>query len=378
MSTRSPLTLVLNIPPHYREPIFKLIENNWECRWIFGENKTDIPSCPLSFMRNVTILPISKGKINTWWLKGLSGILWKEQPRTIVITGEIKFLGSWAVMIRNRFRPKSRRARIFLWSHGWDGTEKKLRRLFYRIYFGMADGLLLYGEHSQKIAQREGIVSSKIKVVHNSLDHDRFLSLRQSLSASLVRMSDSYYGFKNAALPTLIYIGRLSLIKKIGMLVHAVAALKASGNEVNAVIVGDGPDYETLNKIAEELNISDNIKFLGAKYDIADTAPLIYNADMCVSPGHIGLTAIHSLELGTPVITHSDFSTQAPEVEAVIPGVTGQLFRCNDQHDLVKAISRQLDLNKSVGRDAVRNECYNAVEAWTPSWQLNAFKKAID
>lgn len=162
------------------------------------------------------------------------------------------------------------------------------------------------------------------------------------------------------------------------MLVHAVAALKASGNEVNAVIVGDGPDYETLNKIAEELNISDNIKFLGAKYDIADTAPLIYNADMCVSPGHIGLTAIHSLELGTPVITHSDFSTQAPEVEAVIPGVTGQLFRCNDQHDLVKAISRQLDLNKSVGRDAVRNECYNAVEAWTPSWQLNAFKKAID
>ena len=65
-----------------------------------------------------------KGKINTWWLKGLSGILWKEQPRTIVITGEIKFLGSWAVMIRNRFRPKSRRARIFLWSHGWDGTEK--------------------------------------------------------------------------------------------------------------------------------------------------------------------------------------------------------------------------------------------------------------
>ena len=48
------------------------------------------------------------------------------------------------------------------------------------------------------------------------------------------------------------------------MLVHAVAALKASGNEVNAVIVGDGPDYETLNKIAEELNISDNINFLGA------------------------------------------------------------------------------------------------------------------
>lgn len=372
------LTLILNICPHYREPIFRLIEKNWDCRWIFGENKTDIPSCDTSFMHSVKTLPLTKGKVNTWWLKGLRRILHLSSSKDIIMTGEIKFLGSWYVMISNRLRPRSRRARIFLWSHGWNGTEKNVRNVFYRLYFGMADGLLLYGDHSRNIALKEGIDPSRIHVIHNSLDHDRFINIRHKMASGNSGAMFFRQWFENPSCPTLVYIGRLSLIKKLQQLFEAVAILKAKGRECNIAIIGEGPDKDTLLRTCSDLRLKNNIHFFGPIYDLTESAPIIYNSDICVSPGHIGLTAIHALELGTPVVTHSDFSAQAPEAETVIPGQTGQLFEKNNVEDLAKAISRQLDRNEAIGRDAVRNTCYEAIESWTPEWQLERFKTALE
>ena len=46
--------------------------------------------------------------------------------------------------------------------------------------------------------------------------------------------------------------------------------------------------------------------------------------DITVSPDKVGLTAIHSMAYGRPVITHDNMDRQGPEVEAVIPGRTDQ------------------------------------------------------
>lgn len=56
-------------------------------------------------------------------------------------------------------------------------------------------------------------------------------------------------------------------------------------------------------------------------------AEFIYNADLCVSPGNVGLTAMHSLVFGCPVITHNCFEWQMPEFEAIQPGITGDFLR---------------------------------------------------
>ena len=370
------ITFVLNIAPHYREPIFRLLEQNMNCRWIFGENKTDILSCQTSFMQDVCFLPLVKGKINTWWLKGLSKVIREDNPHTIIFTGEIKFLSSWRMLICNRFRPKSRRLRILLWSHGWDGTERGLRRLVYKIYFGLADGLLLYGSRSKQIAIREGINPFKITIIHNSLNHDRFLQLRKTSATIKPYILKNW--FKDPSLPVIVYIGRLSFIKKLEQLIQAVALLKENGKYFNTVIIGDGQDKTQIQNLVKELTLTENVYFCGAIYDIAESAPILYHADMCVSPGHIGLTAIHSLELGTPVVTHSDFSSHAPEVEVITPGKTGHLFEKDNIDSLADAIVSQHDFNNKVGRDTVRKYCYEAVESWTPEWQLKAFNKALD
>ena len=58
----------------------------------------------------------------------------------------------------------------------------------------------------------------------------------------------------------------------------------------------------------ENLNLQDQIWFYGACYDESKLGELIFNADLCVSPGNVGLTAVHSMGYGTPVITHNNFA----------------------------------------------------------------------
>jgi glycosyltransferase involved in cell wall biosynthesis len=61
-----------------------------------------------------------------------------------------------------------------------------------------------------------------------------------------------------------IYTGRLVGIKYIPAALHAVAIAKASGVAVNLVLVGDGPDRATLERLAANLGISGSVTFTGS------------------------------------------------------------------------------------------------------------------
>ena len=85
---------------------------------------------------------------------------------------------------------------------------------------------------------------------------------------------------------------------------------------------------------ADRPALNQNVCFFGPCYDEFEIGMLIYNAALCVSPGNVGLTAIHSLSYGTPVISHNDFKHQMPEFEAIVPGETGAFFIANDLNSL--------------------------------------------
>ncbi len=77
-------------------------------------------------------------------------------------------------------------------------------------------------------------------------------------------------------------------------------------------------------------SLQDRVNFFGASYDEELNYRLIACSDCCISPGEVGLTAIHSLMYGTPVITHNNFDQQMPEYEAIIPKYNGDYFNFND------------------------------------------------
>ena len=117
--------------------------------------------------------------------------------------------------------------------------------------------------------------------------------------------------------------------------------------------------------------------FYGSSYDETTNAQLIYNADLCVAPGNVGLTAMHSMVFGCPVISHNDFPHQMPEFEAIKKGITGDFFNYGDTVSLSKTISEWFKKHKN-DRDKVRKDCYNVIDKeWNPYFQMEIFKKTI-
>lgn len=131
-------------------------------------------------------------------------------------------------------------------------------------------------------------------------------------------------------------------MEKLEMLVDSIAELKEQGIKVNAVFVGKDVESVNLQSYAQSKNVDKQVWMYGPCYDDKTLAELFYNAQVCVSPGNVGLTAIHSLTFGCPVITHGDFPYQGPEFEAIRPNKTGDFFARNEERDLTKKIKSGL------------------------------------
>lgn len=170
----------------------------------------------------------------------------------------------------------------------------------------------------------------------------------------------------------------MTKVKKLDMIVDALAALRDKGEKYNLVFVGNGEEAEALKAKVKALDMDRQVWFYGACYDEGMNAELVYNADLCVSPGNVGLTAIHCLTFGCPVITHNCFEWQMPEYEAISAGVTGDFFKKDDADDLANKISAWF-VEKHDQRENIRQACFKEIDTnWNPYYQIEVIKKHLE
>src|SRR5690606_35683945 len=93
-------------------------------------------------------------------------------------------------------------------------------------------------------------------------------------------------------------------------------------------------------------------------------------------PGNVGLTAMHALTYGTPVVSHSNASRQGPEFESIKDGVSGFLFKEDDVDSLVDAI---LKCKKAIVNGKITREgCRRIIQDYYSfTYQEKVFKKLL-
>lgn len=363
------LCIVYNFAQLYREPIFKLIDAKWECDWYFGHNTTDIKGMPPNALKSITYVNNRHIAGPLEWQKGIGRLIRDKRYDRYLMLGEPMVLSTWWNLIQRRlFYPKKR---IYLWSHGWYGREGFLKKWLKRVFFGLADHVFTYGDYAREEAIKQGFDGSKITPIHNSLDHSKQIGLRKDLVKSDIY--SNHFGNNN---PTLIFIGRLTHVKRIDQLLDAISRLNKQGEKYNLILIGTGEAHNELNVKAKALGIERQIWFYGACYDDNQNAQLIYDADLCVAPGNVGLTAMHTMVFGTPVLTHDDFAWQMPEFEAIHPGETGAFFHRGDVAALAEGIHDWFAMHPN--RESVRQACYDEIDTfWTPQYQMGILKNII-
>ena len=127
---------------------------------------------------------------------------------------------------------------------------------------------------------------------------------------------------------------------------------------------------------AKELNIDDYVVFYGSCYDEKTIFQLMEMTNVVVSPGEVGLTAIHALCYGVPVITHDRFDKQMPEYEAIIEGKTGAFFEHDDAFNSLYEILKIWLFKKN--KIQIKNDCFEVVDKYyNPYTQKKIFNTIV-
>lgn len=330
------------------------------CDFVFGDNCSDLKKMDYAILNSrVTETKMSCIGSFLWLNKAINQIF--KPYKYYILLGQPNFLTAWVILLLSKFTHK----KIYLWTHGWYGRENSLKRVVKRIFFGLSDGLLVYGDYAINLMLKEGITLNKLHPIHNSLDYDKQIEYRKMCVASTV-----YKSHFNNSNHNLIFIGRLTKVKCLDMI---LSVLKASSAKYNLTFIGTGEEQERLEKLVKQYSLEQQVWFYGACYQESELSNLIFNADMCVAPGNVGLTAIHCLTYGCPVVTHNNFPMQMPEFEVIEPGVTGDFFEYNNVDSLCEVIDNWFALNKD--KEVVRSMSYKIIDSsWNPHYQIRIIK----
>lgn len=295
--------------------------------------------------------------------------IFSKKYDTYLITGQTNMLINWLILVYAKITNK----KVYAWGHGLiRKISNPLMRGYLSLFYKSLEGLFIYSEHNSQFIVDLGVDENKIYPIHNSLDTKVQSEIYNSLKPSSIFCD--HFGNAN---PVVIYIGRLQKRKKLDQLVDAIHMLSEEGKIYNLIIVGGVEDDNEIVRYAKNKHIDKQIWFYGPCYEEKSIAELIYNASVCVCPAAVGLTCIHSLSYGTPVISNDNFDKQMPECYAIRRDVTGSFFIEDNINDLSCHIERWCKINTDERENLRQTARHDILNYWSVDYQVDLLNKVL-
>ena len=121
----------------------------------------------------------------------------------------------------------------------------------------------------------------------------------------------------------LIFVGRISDVKRLHLVVEALGVLSEQGKGYRLAVVGDGPGKEGIQVLADQLGVSDRVDFIGWTDDVSGYLMRSRAFIMTSSSEGMSQAMLQAMMSGLPVLV-TDVGDLA---DAVRPGVNGYLIQ---------------------------------------------------
>lgn len=340
MAVAIPRVLVLQtVLPHYRVPLFRRLSLSETAEFIvaYGEARPRESRQTVKDARGVRSIEITNRYLlripGRGWLRWQSGILgpvWARRFDVVVLQGDVHCLSSLLASVVCRLR----RIGLILWWHGVGQRSSSCLKPVRLLWARMADAILFYDTERPEWFIRRGVPSEKVFIAWNSIDTDLVAGLAADWSA--------------VPRYRVLYIGRLTARKKVGLLVRGFADAAAElPPDARLTVIGDGPEGPMLRRLAADLGIADRTEFTGSITEESRLAPYFNTSLVSISPGAAGLALIHSMAYGVPVLVADD-ELHGPEFSALTPNVNGMLFPSDDCKALATALVKTFTNRDSI------------------------------
>lgn len=124
--------------------------------------------------------------------------------------------------------------------------------------YALSDLNVFVSDPSRKSIMRHYLNSSRDIIVYNGVDTHKFFPIaeKENLRKKLNLPADNLI---------MGYVGTLDKHKKVDDLIYAFRNLSLAFPKTQLMIIGDGPDLESLRSISKKLNVNAKVSFLGWK-----------------------------------------------------------------------------------------------------------------
>jgi glycosyltransferase involved in cell wall biosynthesis len=265
-------------------------------------------------------------------LFGLIGILHRYRPHIVhTHTAKAGFLGRLAAVLSPHPRPIIVHTYHGHVLEGYFGrrTSAVYRFLEHRLA-SVSDCLIGVSKATVDDLVRLGVAGrDRFRVVPIGLDLERFRHLDARAAVPLER------GAGEEEEVVAAFVGRLVPIKRVDLILRAVAEARRQGPPIRLVVAGDGECRLELERLAAELDLADSAEFLGY---VSDSSTVVARADLAI---------LASDNEGTPVALIEAAAAGRPAVATAVGGVpevvlpdTGVLVPRGDHAALADALNR--------------------------------------
>ncbi|MDI6828736.1 MAG: glycosyltransferase family 4 protein [Armatimonadota bacterium] len=134
-------------------------------------------------------------------------------------------------------------------------------------------------------------------------------------------------------------VSRLAPQKGVAYFIRAAVLISERFPQARFIIVGDGPQRNSLESLAESLGIKDKLEFLGFRTDVLDILRTFSVFVLASTRESFGLTLIEALSQGVPVVA----SRTGGIIEIVEDGVTGLLAEPGNHFEIAEQVCRLLE-----------------------------------
>lgn len=232
---------------------------------------------------------------------------------------------------------------------GWKAALK-------RAFFARCHAFFCYGERSREFLCQHGVPMERIfiRCQAAALPHD--YDAEAALEARIAQAAPS-------SAPRFLYVGRLAPEKSLDVLIDAFAAVRAERPGSRLVLVGSGPEGDSLVAKAGRLGLGDSVVFAGGMGP-DELREEYLRATCLVLPSRSepwGLVVNEALSYGCPAVVSLSCGC-IPEL--VLDGETGYRFRTDDRADLARALHAACESFRDVERTAAN--CLALIGSFNP------------
>lgn len=220
----------------------------------------------------------------------------------------------------------------------------KWARVYY--YSHLVDATVNYVDDAYEISTSYGLSKEKIFISTNSPDTDLIF--------------EAYEKIKNESpiLPInpnrIIHVGRLVKWKKVDQIIKALKLLLTEFPEIELIVIGNGKEEQNLQKLVNELDLSNHVKFVGGIYENEDLGRYFLASSIYVLAGMGGLSINQAMAFGKPVICSIADGTEKRLVKNNYNGFYFEPDNIADLADKIKALLNNKELIDEFGNNSLQ------------------------